>query len=505
MGIKKYIATKDNTITNGYGLNLSTRQTGSNMGAADILEVYSVYGQYTTSSAELSRVLVEFPVNKILEDRDNGDVPVSGSVSFYLRMFNARHSEQLPRDYTVNVLAVSQSWEEGYGLDMEAYLDETEDQIKGSNWMNRLSDTAWVKVGGDYHSSSYASGSTMPNYTYTFSDGDEDMLLDVTDAVEEWISGNKSNHGFGIFLTSSYEAYNSNSSGADEDELPHNTSGQTKSFYTKRFFSRTSEFFFKRPALEARWDSKVMDDRGNFYASSSIAPAADNLNNLYLYNYIRGRLVNIPSTETLTVEIYSSSAGLPTGSTLTAATATNTSTGVYKAEISLATTGTMSASILNDVWSGSVGGEYKTGSFTVRSFNDDSVLVSEDYSQFTTKITNLKSSYREDETARLRVFTRPRNFSPTIYTVASKEIQHEIVPSASFEVVRSVDNGIVITNSTGSTTQHTHLSYDNSGSYFDLDMSLLEPGYMYGIKLFFYISQKWREQEEVFNFRVEKS
>ena len=45
--------------------------------------------------------------------------------------------------------------------------------------------------------------------------------------------------------------------------------------------------------------------------------------------------------------------------------------------------------------------------------------------------------------------------------------------------------------------------YDDDGNYFDLDMALLEPGYMYGVKLAYYASQQWREQEEVFKFRVE--
>ena len=103
----------------------------------------------------------------------------------------------------------------------------------------------------------------------------------------------------------------------------------------------------------------------------------------------------------------------------------------------------------------------------------------------------------------MRVFTRPRNFDPTIYTVASNEIEKTIIPSASFEILRMVDEETVINNSTGSSDYHTYLSYDNSGSYFDLDMSLLEPGYMYGIKLSFYSSGQWREQEEVFIFRVE--
>ena len=36
MGIKRFYATKDNTITNAYANNLTTRGTGSNMGASDI-------------------------------------------------------------------------------------------------------------------------------------------------------------------------------------------------------------------------------------------------------------------------------------------------------------------------------------------------------------------------------------------------------------------------------------------------------------------------------------
>ena len=107
------------------------------------------------------------------------------------------------------------------------------------------------------------------------------------------------------------------------------------------------------------------------------------------------------------------------------------------------------------------------------------------------------------ETARLRVFTRKRNASPTIYTVATSNVQGEIIQSASYEIIRVADNSTVIENSTGSANYQTYLSYDVSGSYFDLDMSLLEPGYLYGVKLSFYLTNGWREQEELFKFRVE--
>jgi hypothetical protein len=513
MGIKKYIANKDNTITNAHGINLSTRATGSNMGAADILEVFSIYGLQTTSSVDLSRTLIQFPVDTISSDRDAGTIPSSGSVDFFLRVYNARHSEQLPENFTVNVLAISQSWQEGSGLDMETYEDKTKDKIEGSNWMNRLKDTRWGKVGGEYHSSSYTGGATMPNYTFTFDNGDENILLNVTSAVEEWIAGTKENYGFGIFLTSSQEGYVSNSSGLDEDEILHNPDGQQTSFYTKRFFSRSSEFFFKRPSIEARWDSRTRDDRGYFYYSSSLAPAIDNLNTLYLYNYIRGELKNIPVIDTgkILVSIYSGSSDdtAPSGGLALSAggdvvadgdyniTGGYVSTGIYSA--SFAITGSSTLKTIYDVWhSESI--QYNTGS--IRPITLSSPNWNQ-YDQYTTKIVNLKPKYVKNEQARFRVFIRPRNYSPNIYSVASKNIDNVIIPSASYEILRMVDKETVINNSTGSATKHTYLSYDTSGSYFDLDMLLLEPGYLYGIKLAFYVAGQWREQEETYKFRVE--
>ena len=43
MAIKRYTAEKDTTITNAFKLDLSTRATGSNMGEADVTEIFSIY------------------------------------------------------------------------------------------------------------------------------------------------------------------------------------------------------------------------------------------------------------------------------------------------------------------------------------------------------------------------------------------------------------------------------------------------------------------------------
>ena len=74
--IKIYSASADTTITNAFKSDLITRGTGSNMGASDILEVFSIYGQGSTTSVEKARAMVQFDVSKIkaaLKDYSDDD------------------------------------------------------------------------------------------------------------------------------------------------------------------------------------------------------------------------------------------------------------------------------------------------------------------------------------------------------------------------------------------------------------------------------------------------
>ena len=86
MAIKRYYAEKNNTISSAFRENLTTRATGANMGLSDVLETFSIYGQASSGSTELERILIQFPINSISTDRSNGLLPDSGSVSFYLNM-----------------------------------------------------------------------------------------------------------------------------------------------------------------------------------------------------------------------------------------------------------------------------------------------------------------------------------------------------------------------------------------------------------------------------------
>jgi hypothetical protein len=394
-------------------------------------------------------------------------------------MFNVAHDQTVPRNFTLVVSPVSQSWEEGNGLDMENYSDLTYDGT-GSNWINARANTPWTNQGGDFlTASSYSSY----NYTQNFNTGVEDLEVDITGLVEQWIKGTAGggygNYGVGVFLTGSQESGN-------------------QSYFTKKFSARDSEYFFSRPIIEARWDSSRKDNRGNFVVSSSALTAANNLNVLYIYNYHRGQLTNIANVDngSIFVTLHTSASG---GEQLTATpnnpvTGGWVSTGIYSASFALNTT----ASTIYDRWfSGST--YYNTGSFSTTTHDPYDYNNIE---QYVTTITNLKESYSTSDTARFRLFTRLKDWSPTIYTVASTEIQNYFVDDAFYKVVRVIDDKDVINYGTGS-TNHTKLSYDASGSYFDLDMSLLEPGYLYSIKFTYYLQGAYEEQKETFNFRVE--
>jgi hypothetical protein len=639
MAIKRYTADADNTITNAFESNLSTRATGSNMGRADILEVFHIFGQESSTSQELSRAIIEFPISTISTDRTNEDIPASGSVTFYLRMFNAPHGSSIPRDATYTVIALSQSWQEGYGMDMEAYSNLTYGST-GSNWLQATDllvaatgsvtaiatantgmngktlilsgtdgtsytatcDTSLARAastatsvglsdmssaanlanavyntltgalaagsvpisaswdgssaivtlyqteagqignthingtlvdGTTYASASMNTGSVQGFYsgsqwtpwfdtegiatdggsfneiknasTRTWFDvampnGTEDIELDITPLVEDWIKGGAtaglSNHGLCVKLTSSLES-------------------SSVSQYTKKFFARGSQYFFKRPIIEARWDSSVSDNRGDFYFSSSIATAADNLNTLYLYNYVRGQLQEIPNltNKAIFVSLYSGSDTNTTpgtnklelsvgGDVATAADLNATggivSTGIYSA--SIAVTGTTALTRVFDMWHNDTT-EFHTGSSDPKVFQASNYNPSPD---IVSSMTNLKPSYnKEEKNTRFRLFTRQKDWTPNVYTKVTQEIANYTIESIYYNISRTVDEFEVVAFGTGS-DNYTKLSYDVTGSYFDFDVSILEAGYSYTVRYLYYLSGKYIESKESYKFRVEE-
>tara|TARA_Y100001973_G_scaffold104578_1_gene174854 strand:- start:1888 stop:3816 length:1929 start_codon:yes stop_codon:yes gene_type:complete len=639
--IKIYTASADNTIVNTFKDNLSTRATGSNAGQADILEVYSIYGRQTTSSQELSRVLIKFPIDQIVNDRTNSRIPASGSVNFYLNLYNAQTTKSVPRNMKLVVNPLFSDWQEGIGLDLENYSDLTKGN-EGSNWMIKANtpgvaeirkftfgsdtkteygagsganyiklyngttrfnvwfndgsgdtvpsadgtevlvnissettaagiaeafkaavhalsaftatrdgaevtvtnvalgpsthasiegtispitieitqkgtlETPWTSVsgGGDFLSSS-TSPDVYADYHYTqlFESGLEDLSIDITALVERWVKGagggGIANYGMGVKLTSSQEARGYSQDVHASSDLPTQNiqEGATTSYYTKRFFARGTQYFFKRPSIQAKWDSARRDHRGQFYISSSLAKG-ENINDIYFYNYVRGKLRSVPGY-TPTVSIYSSSGGIPTNTRLRikdssnayadSITSTEVETGVYRARLQVVE----NLSTLHDVWSvGST--QVHTG--TIKPVAMGTMAHPEEPTYFV-NITNLQNNYMSNQTARFNVYVREKNWNPTIYTKAVASAPTITIPTASYRVVRTIDNLEAVSHDTGSGVLATGLSHDVSGNYFDFDMRLLQPDYEYSFKIAFYNEElsSWQEQNESFKFRVNKN
>ena len=468
MPITRYTASADTTITNAYFPNSSTRALYANMGAADSLELFAISS--SLGESEKSRILLNFPVTQISASRASGSIPASGSVNFFLKVYNVQHPETLPRNYDIILKPISgsESWDEGYGLDIETHSDSGRSGSVGfgTNWVYRNSGSAWSTQGGDYLSSY--------NKVFHFDTGLENIDVDVTDLIEAQISSIIPSTGIGIMISGSYE---------------DGTSGA--SYYTKRFSARSSEYFYNRPSIEVRWESTIKDDRGYFYYTSNNLSNSDNLQNIYFYNRVNGTLKNLPSGVVPKVKIYDEDGNFLTG----AIDSINVSTGVYKASFTI--TGATEQQ-LTDVWySGST--EYYTGSIQAynRIFEDTATKE-----EFIFSLTNLKNAYKTFEKPTIRVFGRQKDWSPNIYKIATKDINNLTFKNLYYKIIRIVD-GLAIIDYGVDPIKYTLCSYDKNGNYFDLDMNLFETGYAYGIKLMLVTDDTKTEYNQVFRFKVE--
>lgn len=372
MAIYKVFSNKDNTLTNAFKADLRNRGTQANMGASDVLEVFSIFAAQSTSSLEQSRVIIDFPIDKIKAAATSGLIPAASSDrKFKLKLYNAKHSTTVPNDFVISVHPIQKDWTEGSGLDMENYSD-----LDASNWISASFGNAWASPGADFNHTI--------DHTMSFTTGLEDLEIDVSSTVEQWLSWIDNNaNGFQPF------GFLVKMSGSAED------GSSLKSYYTKRFFGKDTEFFFKRPTIEVQFDDSTQD-----------------------------------------------------------------------------------SSALPDPYA-----------------QADKYILS---------ISNLKSSYKNYETPRLKVHSRNKKWQPNIYTKATATAPLDLISEMYYKITRIADNLEVIPYSTGSVPAFSKVSYNSSGSFFDLRMANLEPNYMYEISFVRKDGSKYIEIEDKFKFRIEK-
>lgn len=434
--IYRIYPTKDSYVTNDVRDWSANRFTGSNVGRSEELAVFKRPGISgaigTLGTASLGRALLQFDLSAYSALTASGDIPVSGT-TYRLRLAHKTSADPLPYGFTLEVLPVSSSWDEGRGHDVVALGD------KGAvNWEKRTAQLYWTSAGGDFIST--------PTASAYFDTGEEDLDVDVTPLVEGWLSGTYTNNGVVVKLTTAEE------SSADYTDL-----------YTKKFYSRHSAWEDRVPYIEVRVHDVRTDDRINMKWSRT--------GSLYLYNIVGGTLTDLPAGDV--VMSVADASGV-----LTSVTASRgTTPGIYSASFALPT-GSYSGSLFYDRWRVN-NLPLTTGSFI---FKSNEPATSLPQGALSARIRNMQIEYQPEDAPRFEVLFRRRPGVLSIRQTASLAPTIQVYEKAYYAIENDSTRERVIPFGTGS-QQHTRLSYDGNGNYFRMFMTNLHSGNVYRVVL----------------------
>jgi len=454
MGIYRFFPTKDTWVTNRLRSDF-VRATGSNHGLSPSLNVFSYLpaGQ-SGSNLDIARTLIQFNVSDLSSSIYVDEKVPSSSVTYSLKMFDMKHADTVPTSFDLFIFPISRSWDEGTGV------DDGNDRDSGyANWINAQYAVEWTSTGSDFLATEYGSASQH------FDRGSEDLVVDVTDVVQNWLTSSISNNGFVIKMGEAEEV-----SGTD--------------YRRKAFHGRESKYVDKIPYIEATWEEVTKDNRGNF--------AFDQSNYLYMYNVIRGELTNV--TEPVIVRIQEA---LVSSSYTQEFTASRVSTGIYRVSVDdVSPTG---SGWWRDIWySGSQ--VYMSSSFRPLTLTGSSFDL---YDSFVVDIVNAKRIYSVNESPRLKVHVRSRDWVTHygIINSSSLDVDQEYMEKMYFSVENEESGEVVIPFGTGSVA-YTQLSYNKEGNYFDIDMASFIPGFKYRFKFLIEYNKDRRVIDSDFTFKV---
>lgn len=160
---------------------------------------------------------------------------------------------QRTTSFDLILFKISEFWDEGVGFDYEdGGYDFTTGNItfdeRPSNWFNRTTLNSWAVEG------IYSDTPEIIN-TIHFNNGNEDINVDVTEYVNNIITG-ATDHGIGLAFALLYQDI--------ESEVDQSVA----------FFSKYTQTFFE-PYVESFFDDRIEDNRNNFIEKIN--------QNLYLY------------------------------------------------------------------------------------------------------------------------------------------------------------------------------------------------------------------------------
>jgi len=327
MVVRTYFDRNDTIVFNEY----------VNTGRNPITELY--YGGGIISQS-YSRFLFHFDESRLKELYNNKTYPDMSLMKHTLRMTNtgAFDLNLLGKDtcggkkrassFDLVVFKIRQPWDEGVGYDynvevpliessyVKSYnLQTSVTSVYPANWFYAQTNLPWNTGPGTYT----GSPTNIMVGTQHFEQGNENIEIDITDIVNNYITG-ETNYGLGIAFSRSYEET------------------QTDDYEYVGFFTRHTQTYYE-PFVETTYGCHIKDDRNDFYL--------DKENRLYLYSNLNGTPTNLDELPTVTLY---DNCGLIISSD-TQNYVVQCTKGVYYIDVMVTTGGNNQPGVLiNDVW-----------------------------------------------------------------------------------------------------------------------------------------------------------
>jgi len=224
--------------TSSYDASIYLQQPEQNAGRDEILEVGKLY--YGTTK-DIYRTLIKFDVQSISASISNGEI--SNGWKAYLNL-KAAGSEEIPLNYTIYANAISQSWSMGTGTKFDNITSD------GVSWKYRDGINSWQDntIGGTAYYVAGTTGSanaeggnwyTGSEASQSFNYQSDDVRMDVSGLLTQWISGSLPNNGLII-----HHSLNSEDDAFDYGVL--------------KFFSKETNTIYE-PKLEIVWNDSQFE------------------------------------------------------------------------------------------------------------------------------------------------------------------------------------------------------------------------------------------------------
>jgi len=195
-----------------------------NTGLDEILEVEKAMNLAATT-INVSRPVIKFDLSEISSSIVSGIIPTTAR--FYLNMYDAGSSGLLVTQ-SLFAYPVSQSWQMGQGQ----YFDDPQ-TTAGASWRYRAPNSEWISGSSDVGGLWYSGSTYIASQSFNLDSND--LRMDVTDIVNNWLSVSVPNEGFIV-----------KRSVADEANTTH--------LGTFKYFSRDTNTIYP-PKLEVAWDN----------------------------------------------------------------------------------------------------------------------------------------------------------------------------------------------------------------------------------------------------------